>query len=308
MLSRFQALAARSDTAMGAGVGPPAPGAGATGVLYEDDDLLAVDKPAGMVVHPAYRHPDGTLFDVVAARQAARGEPRPWLLHRLDRDTSGVVLLAKSERARRGLVRQFERHQVRKWYLALVWGIPHPPTGVVREPLRRDPLDRRRVVVDLAGQEALTSYQVIAAEDGMALLLVEPRTGRTHQIRAHLAWLGHPIAGDATYGGEVVPCTGHSLPRPAASIPARQMLHAWTLHARHPVSGDSLWIQAPVPADMAALLPAPWPNPPAPFPCEGKGSGLAPLPATLRYGEGPEERLAPTVCHFSAVAATSPHP
>jgi 23S rRNA pseudouridine1911/1915/1917 synthase len=257
MSSRFQALAARSqtDSAMGAGVGPPAPGAEATGVLYEDDDLLAVDKPAGMVVHPAYRHPDGTLFDVVAARQAARGEGRPWLLHRLDRDTSGVVLLAKSERARRGLVRQFERRQVRKWYLALVWGIPHPPKGGVREPLRRDPLDRRRVVVDPVGQEALTSFRVIAAEDGMALLLVEPRTGRTHQIRAHLAWLGHPIVGDATYGGQDPRCVGSSLPQPSTALPTRQMLHAWMLHARHPTSGGSLWIQAPVPADMAALLP-----------------------------------------------------
>jgi 23S rRNA pseudouridine1911/1915/1917 synthase len=255
-------------------------------VLYEDDDVLAVDKPAGMVVHPAYRHPDGTLFDALAARQAARGEGRPWLLHRLDRDTSGVVLLAKSERARRGLVRQFERRQVHKWYLALVLGAPRDAAGEIRERLRRDPQDRRRVVVDPAGQEAITSYQLAAAADGLALLLVEPQTGRTHQIRAHLAWLGHPIVGDATYGGVTVPrdeaglgseepeqgpaglksaapsCAGNKLPV-GVSHAARQMLHAWMLRVYHPVSGDPLCIQAPVPADMAGLLPVQGPCAPA---------------------------------------------
>jgi 23S rRNA pseudouridine1911/1915/1917 synthase len=234
-----QVVTAHSAT----GAEPSASEAPAVRVLYEDDDLLAVDKPAGVVVHPAYRHPTGTLYDTVAARQTARGEARPWLLHRLDRDTSGVVLLAKSERGRRGLVRQFERRQVRKWYLALVCDAPDVSVDEIRAPLRRDPLDRRRVVVDPAGQEAITAYRVLAAADGLALLLAEPRTGRTHQIRAHLAWLGHPIAGDATYGG----LTGPAI--------ARQMLHAWALRVQHPARGAPLTIQAPIPADLAVLLP-----------------------------------------------------
>lgn len=226
-------------------------------VLYEDDDLLAVDKPAGMVVHPAYRHPTDTLFDLVAARQVERGERRPWLLHRLDRDTSGVVLLAKTERARRSLVRQFERHEVRKVYLAVVHGAPAATVGEISQPLRRDPQDRRRVVVDPLGQDASTVYRVIARHEGMALMLAEPRTGRTHQIRAHLAWLGHPIVGDSTYAAE----------QRLADAPARiggdatygrHLLHAWHLRIAHPVSGAPLRIVAPLPRDMTSALPRAW--------------------------------------------------
>ena len=226
----------------------------AVDVVFEDEALLAVNKPAGVVIHPAYRHPSGTLFDAVVARQAARGEGRPWLLHRLDRDTSGVVLLAKSERARRGIVRQFERHEARKWYLAFVHGVPAPAEGVVQQLLRRDPLDRRRVIVDPAGQTAITRYRVLAAGESMALLLVAPETGRTHQIRAHLAWLGHPLVGDATYANVT-----HVETMPAG-IPdaARQMLHAWSLEVRHPLTGETLRLWAPLPPDVAALLPDDW--------------------------------------------------
>ena len=219
-------------------------------VLYEDDDLLAVDKPAGLVAHPAYRHPDGTLYNAIVARQSARGEARPWLLHRLDRDTSGVVLLAKTIPARRALVRQFERHTVRKWYLAVVSGQPTAAHGVITEPLRRDSLDRRRVVVDPAGQATETRYRVLVADDARALLLVEPRTGRTHQIRAHLAWLGHPLLGDATYAAD----TGVQPPDP----PARHLLHAWALAVRHPSGGAPLHLVAPLPPDLAAHLPGAW--------------------------------------------------
>lgn len=230
-------------------------------VLVEDAHLLAVDKPAGLVVHPAYRHPDGTLFDAVASRQAARGEARPCLLHRLDRDTSGVVLFAKSEAARRGLVRQFEQRQVRKWYLALVHGRPSVSTGEIAQPLCRDPLDRRRVVVSPAGQAAVTRYRVVAARDEVALVLATPLTGRTHQIRAHLAWLGHPILGDSTYPSASHPVQGldHAVHGDAAATPIpRQMLHAWGLWARHPVTGVDLRIWAPLPADLEALLPDSW--------------------------------------------------
>lgn len=221
-------------------------------VLFEDADLLAVDKPAGVVTHPAYRHPDGTLFDAIVARQVARGERRPWLLHRLDRDTSGVVLLAKTEHARKHLVRQFERRLVRKWYLAVVRGTPDVSAGAICAPLRRDPADRRRVIVDPTGQAATTSYSVLAAYEDTALVLAEPRTGRTHQIRAHLASRGHPIVGDSTYGGD-----DERLDLTSAGE-HRHLLHAWRLRVSHPASGDALRIEAPVPADFVATAPDGW--------------------------------------------------
>jgi 23S rRNA pseudouridine1911/1915/1917 synthase len=220
--------------------------------LYEDEHLLAVDKPAGLVVHPAYRHPEGTLYDLVARQQRAAGAQHLWLLHRLDRDTSGVVLLAKTELARRSVVAQFERHQVSKWYLALVAGQVRPTQGTIQQPLRRDPLDRRRVIVDAAGRPAITEYRVLAEGEQGSLLLVQPRTGRTHQIRAHLAWLGHPLIGDGTYA----PMAQEGAPE----LPGvgRQMLHAWCVRLRHPDGGAQIEIRAPVPADLRARLSTQW--------------------------------------------------
>lgn len=212
-------------------------------VLFEDEELLAVDKPAGLVTHPAYKHPDGTLCDAVFARQAARGERRPWLLHRLDRETSGVVLFAKTERARRAVVRQFERRTVGKRYLALVDGMPDPPDGLIEAPLARDPSDRRRVITDRAGKPAATYYRVIGTNAGHALVRAEPRTGRTHQIRAHLALLGAPIEGDRQY-----------LPEHGAGVAqaSRTMLHAWQLALRYPATGEPFTVTAPPPPDFLA--------------------------------------------------------
>ncbi|MGH2514884.1 MAG: RluA family pseudouridine synthase, partial [Ktedonobacterales bacterium] len=192
-------------------------------VLYEDAQLLVINKPAGLVTHPAYKHPDGTLCDMVFARQAARGEGRPWLLHRLDRDTSGIVLFAKTEPARRALVRQFERHLLRKRYISLAASVPAPEAGMVDAPLARDPTDRRRTIVLPGGQPAITRYQTVAAHAGRALVLAEPVTGRTHQIRAHLAAAGAPLVGDSRY-----------LPAgdPAAELAEYAMLHAWRLTIR----------------------------------------------------------------------------
>ena len=214
-------------------------------VLLEDAHLLAVEKPAGLVTHPAYKHPDGTLADAVFARQASRGEGRPWLLHRLDRETSGVVLFAKTEQARRGLVRQFERRTVRKRYLALVVGTLARAAGLIEAPLARDPADRRRTIVVEGGQPATTRYRVLAARGSYALVLAEPITGRTHQIRAHLAWLGAPIAGDARYLDEA---------HPAAAVALHALLHAWRIGFRHPASGEAVAIRAPLPADFAAAI------------------------------------------------------
>lgn len=212
-------------------------------VLHEDGELLAVDKPAGLVTHPAYKHPDGTLCDAVFARQAALGASRPWLLHRLDRETSGVVLFARTEHARRAVVRQFERRTVRKRYLALLAGVPDPPEGVVEAPLARDPADRRRVVVDPAGQPSATRYRTLASAGGYALALAEPLTGRTHQIRAHLTSLGAPLAGDRLY----LPADSPSL-----AVAGRAMLHAWQLTIRYPSTGEPFTLTAPPPSDFLA--------------------------------------------------------
>jgi 23S rRNA pseudouridine1911/1915/1917 synthase len=222
-------------------------------VLFEDERLLAVDKPAGLVTHPAYKHPNGTLCDAIFARQAARGESRPWLLHRLDRETSGVVLFAKTEPARRALVRQFERRSVRKRYLAVTVGVPGTPDGVIEAPLARDPADRRRTIVVAGGQPATTRYRVLAARAGCALVLAEPLTGRTHQIRAHLAHLGTPLLGDARYASLGGAC-GSSRGHPAGQSADRALLHAWRLGVRYPGTGEPLEISAPLPADFAQAL------------------------------------------------------
>jgi 23S rRNA pseudouridine1911/1915/1917 synthase len=214
-------------------------------VLYEDAALLAVDKPAGMVTHPAYKHPDGTLADAVFARQATRGEARPWLLHRLDRETSGVVLFAKTEAARRALVRQFERHSMCKVYLALTLGVPAPLEGTVDAPLRRDPADRRRMIVDAEGQPARTRYWTLNAKAQYALVLAQPLSGRTHQIRIHLAARSAPLLGDATY---------QSPDAPFDVTAPRTCLHAWRLVFSYPGSGVPFSIEAPVPADFTDAL------------------------------------------------------
>jgi 23S rRNA pseudouridine1911/1915/1917 synthase len=213
-------------------------------ILAEDNDILAVSKPAGLVVHPAYRHPHGTLTDAVFAYADRCGVPRPWLLHRLDRETSGVVLFARTEQARRNLVRQFEQRRIVKRYLAIIGGCLATDSGEIDAPLRRDPLDRRRVIVSPAGKPARTRYQVLAVRHGFSLALAEPLTGRTHQIRAHLACLGAPLAGDLTYGGATEATR-------AAGI-ERAQLHAWELVFHHPATGASTALRAPVPADMRA--------------------------------------------------------
>jgi 23S rRNA pseudouridine1911/1915/1917 synthase len=226
----------------------PAGDTRAVSVLFEDDDLLAVDKPAGLVAHPAYRHPDGTLDDAVKAYVHGRGGAHAWLLHRLDRGTSGVVLYARTEHARRHVVRQFERREVRKAYLSVVAGDVGAADILVSQPLRRDPLDRRRVIIDPSGQAAATRIISLVASADRSLVCCRPITGRTHQIRAHLAWLGHPILGDATYDTEPARTDGASRP----------LLHALALGVRHPATGQPLAIWAPVPGDLRAALRDDW--------------------------------------------------
>jgi 23S rRNA pseudouridine1911/1915/1917 synthase len=223
-----------------AGETPP-PTTLAPAVVYEDDAVLVVAKPSGLVTHPAYKHPDGTLCDAIFARQAACGEGRPWLLHRLDRDTSGLVVFAKTVQARRALVRQFERRTVHKQYLAITVGEPPAGTGEISEPLMRDPEDRRRVVTHADGQPAQTRYRALATASGYALLLVEPLTGRTHQIRAHLTAVGAPLVGDAMY---LAPES------PARALSVRTLLHAWRLSVNHPATGERRTFTARIPDDF----------------------------------------------------------
>lgn len=213
-------------------------------ILAEDDDILAVSKPVGLVVHPAYRHPNGTLTDAVFAYADRSGTPRPWLLHRLDRETSGVVLFARTEKARRMLVRQFQERHIAKRYLAIIAGSLPAGVGDIDAPLGRDPKDRRRVVISAMGKPAHTRYQTLAKSGEFALALAEPLTGRTHQIRAHLASQGAPLVGDAVYGATAE----------AARLAGveRVQLHAWELRFRHPATGSDYAVRAPIPDDMRA--------------------------------------------------------
>jgi 23S rRNA pseudouridine1911/1915/1917 synthase len=227
-------------------------------VLYEDDHLLAVDKPAGMVVHPAYKNPAGTLLDAILWR--ARDWPsghRPSIVGRLDKLTSGIVILAKSAESHAALQRTLASRASAKDYLAVVYGVPDQ-RGEIDLPLAFDPNDRRRIVVADGGWRSTTEFerlsQVTAPRVGLSLLRCRLITGRRHQIRAHLAARGWPIVGDAVY------CQPRwrdvedpSLAAALQSFP-RQALHAWRVAFTHPISGARVTIEAPLPRDVEALL------------------------------------------------------
>ena len=232
-------------------------------ILFEDADLIVIDKPAGLVVHPAPGNPDGTLVNALLAHAGddlpgIGGEKRPGIVHRLDKDTSGVMVAAKTERAHRALSEAFASRDLDRAYLALAWGLPGPVEGQVEAPIGRHPGDRKRMaVVQRGGKPAITRYRVQRAW-GTAAALVECRllTGRTHQIRVHLAHIGHPLVGDPVYlrrtpaGARLLPATA----RDALLAFPRQALHAATLGFRHPVSGQPLSFASPLPADFAGLI------------------------------------------------------
>jgi len=212
-------------------------------ILYEDDDLMAVNKPAGMVVHPTYRNVTGTLLNGILWHFRDRPAIRPGLVSRLDKDTSGLVLVALSEGAHARIQRDAHAGRVRKRYLAVVRGVPAPPGGEITLPLRRDPADRRRVITDASGQACETRYRVVSHTTTYSLVECEPVTGRTHQIRVHLSASGWPIVGDATYSSSGA----------AETIMSRQALHAWEITLAHPVSGVPLSIKAPLSRDFLRL-------------------------------------------------------
>ena len=222
-------------------------------VVYEDDDLLVVDKPAGMVTHPSAGHPTGTLVNALLGRSAARGESlgsvagvgRPGIVHRLDRDTSGLLVVAKTDAAQSSLMAQFGARSVEKGYLALIRGAAPAARGRIEAPVGRHPRDRQRMAVVAAGRPAVTDYEAVGTGGGYTLLRLHPRTGRTHQLRAHLSYLGLPIAGDLRYRGGVGP-----------GGLRRQFLHASELGFRRP--SDDAWVQvwSPLPPDLAESLAA----------------------------------------------------
>ncbi len=242
-------------------------------VVFEDDQLLVVDKPAGLVVHPGAGTPDGTLVN--ALLHHARGDlpgiggvERPGIVHRLDKDTSGLIVVAKTEVAHRALSAQFADHgrqgPLERAYLAFVWGVPSPRRGTVDAPLRRSRRNPEKQEVGEGGREAITHYRTLETygEPGEAPLasLVECRleTGRTHQIRVHMAHLGHPLIGDQTYGSGFR-TKAKRLPEAArerVETLARQALHAYILQVSHPVSGELLRFQSALPPELEALRTA----------------------------------------------------
>ncbi|MDN3565005.1 RluA family pseudouridine synthase [Paeniroseomonas aquatica] len=232
-------------------------------ILFEDRDLIVLDKPAGLVVHPAPGNQDGTLVNALLAHAGEDlpgigGEKRPGIVHRLDKDTSGVMVVAKTEQALRSLSETFASRDLDREYLALVWGLPQPLSGEVRGDIGRHPADRKRMaVVARNGKHALTHYATQRAwGTACALLRCKLATGRTHQIRVHLTEIGHPLVGDPVYLRRT-PGAAKLLAEPARSTLLafpRQALHAATLGFRHPVTGQPLSFSVPPPADFAGLL------------------------------------------------------
>ena len=219
-------------------------------IIYEDEAMLAVNKPAGMVVHPAPGHERGTLVNALLNHcsdlSGIGGVERPGIVHRLDKDTSGVVLVAKNEIAHRVLANQFKNRKIRKTYLALVRGVVKPASGIIETSIGRHKTNRKKMAANSnQGRQAETRYEVLETLGHFSYLRLFPKTGRTHQIRVHLASIHHPILGDKLYGGII---TG-----PYLKIP-RQALHAHRIEIIHPISEKPLVFEAPVPPDIDNYL------------------------------------------------------
>jgi 23S rRNA pseudouridine1911/1915/1917 synthase len=235
---------------------PPAPGRDVLPediplvVVYEDEHLIVVDKPAGMVVHPAPGNWSGTLVNALLGRGAlpsGSGEDRPGIVHRIDKETSGLLLVARTEQSHRALSAAIAARRVIRRYAAMAWGHLEKDEVTVERPLARDPRDRRRMAVVKEGKAARTTLVRLARFDSVDLLRAHLHTGRTHQIRVHLASIGHPVIGDDTYGGG----GGRKV---VALPPKRHFLHAAWLRFRHPVTGADLDLRSPLPADLRAAL------------------------------------------------------
>ena len=279
-----------SGAAIAVDVPPPEPAKPAAEaiplrVIYEDDDIVVIDKPRNLVVHPAAGNWTGTLVNALIAHcgdslSGIGGERRPGIVHRLDKDTTGVMVVAKNDRAHQALAAQFADHgksdeSFERSYLALVWGASDRPHGTVDKPIDRHPKARDRMAVREGGREAITHWQVLERYQGekpakmttqgakpeapvASLLLCRLETGRTHQIRVHLASIGHPVMGDQVYGGGFRTKTALLPPEAQAALHAlgRQALHAHILTVKHPTTGEILTFRSELPPDLARLRSA----------------------------------------------------
>jgi 23S rRNA pseudouridine1911/1915/1917 synthase len=239
-------------------------------IVYEDDDLIVIDKPKGLVVHPAAGHETGTLVNALIAHCGASlsgigGVRRPGIVHRLDKDTTGLMVVAKNDRAHQSLTAQFADHgrtgPMQRGYMAFIWGVPNRQRGTIDAPIDRHPHAREKMAVRNSGREAITHWEIQQAYPGpdgkpvASLLACQLETGRTHQIRVHLAHSGHPLMGDAVYGSHFKTKAGHLGPEGQAALASlgRQALHAYLLVLEHPRTGKLLHWETPLPEDLLLL-------------------------------------------------------
>jgi len=248
----------------------PAGEAIALDVVYEDDDLIVIDKPAHLVVHPAPGHASGTLVNALIAHcgeslSGIGGVKRPGIVHRLDKDTTGLMVVAKNDRAHKSLTEQFADHgrtnEMERGYMALVWGVPNRLRGTVNAPIDRHPFAREKMAVRDSGREAITHWEILESFNGRdgkpvaALLACQLETGRTHQIRVHLSHIGHPLLGDAVYGPHFKTKSSHLGPRSQTALTGlgRQALHAYLLALEHPQTGEIMHWESSLPEDLLLL-------------------------------------------------------
>ena len=218
-------------------------------IVYEDDDIIVIDKPRGMVVHPAAGNWSGTLVNALMYHCGNRlsginGEIRPGIVHRIDKDTSGLLVVAKNDRAHQSLAAQIAEHSARREYQAIVIGRPREDIGTIDKPIGRDKKDRKRMAIDASGKSAITHYKLIMAYRGYSHLAFRLETGRTHQIRVHMASIGHPIIGDPVYG----------YPKDRFHNIGGQCLHAYRLVLRHPTTGELMTFESELPTYFCSLL------------------------------------------------------
>jgi 23S rRNA pseudouridine1911/1915/1917 synthase len=246
------------------------PEAGDLDILYQDTDLAVLNKPAELTVHPGAGRPSGTLAHRLLLHfpETAKvgGPGRPGIVHRLDKDTTGVLVVARTDRAYQALTSDFAERRVQKLYIAMVYGQPKVTAGTIELPIGRHPNRRKEMTIRPGGRAARTDYERIASGNGISLLGIDLATGRTHQIRVHLKALGHPLIGDPIYGEARWKALARDVRQPLQDF-SRPALHAWRLQLTHPTSGQPLRFEAPIPADLKALWQA------------VTGGQLPPLPA-----------------------------